>query len=81
MKPEELLGVIVRAFGLLIVAYALYGELFALLESVGFIPNAREPASRHGLFGALYLLIALMIVKMADPIARLTYGRARHRAP
>jgi hypothetical protein len=54
--------------GLLIAAYALYDELFAILEASGYIHYAKFPASMHGFFGFIYLLIGLVIVKMADLI-------------
>ena len=77
MTPKAALGVFVRVFGLLIIAYALYDELYALLEVWGFAPNAAYPASRHGLFGILYLLIGIVTVGLADPIAKLAYWSDR----
>jgi hypothetical protein len=73
MTPKDALGVFVRAIGLLIVAYALYDELFAALEMWGFAPNAHYPASVHGCYGILFFLIGAVIVRLADPIARLAY--------
>jgi hypothetical protein len=77
MTPKAALGVFIRVFGLLIIAYALFDELFALLEAWGFVPGAVYPASRHGLIGLLYLLIGVVTVGLADPIAKLAYWSDR----
>jgi hypothetical protein len=73
LKPQDALGLLIRVFGLLIAAYALYDELFAAIEAAGFLPNARDPASRHGLFGILYFLIGVVIVRTADHIVNFAY--------
>jgi hypothetical protein len=80
VKPEDALGLLIRVFGLLIVAYAIYDEMFAGLEAAGFIPNARETASKHGLFAILYFLIGIVIVKAADQIVRFAYGTKNSRS-
>jgi hypothetical protein len=79
LKPEDVLGLFIRVFGLMIAAYAFYSEFFAAIEVAGFTPSAHETASTHALFGVLYLLIGVVIVKAADYIVKFSYGTKLHR--
>ena len=77
MRPRDILGVFIRFFGLLICAYGLYDELYAIMEAAGFILQAQYSAARHGMFGVLFFLIGAVIVRTADLVAKLAYWSDR----
>ena len=79
MQPRELLGVLVRAGGLVLVLFSAFDFLHVGEKLVG-IPWASSypPFSRVILAGVVYIAFGLAIIWFAEAIVRFAYGRVQN---
>jgi hypothetical protein len=77
VSPKDVLGVLIRAFGLLVAVYGIYEIFFSIVETMGLTSTAQFPPSRHAMFGTIYWVFGLIIVRTADLVSTVAYGRRR----
>ena len=81
MQPRELLGVLVRAGGLVRVLLSAF-DFVHVGEKVAGIPWASSylPFNRVILAGVVYVALGLAIIWFAEAIVRFAYGRQQNGA-
>jgi len=75
MRPRDILGVVIRAFGLWLIFQALSNGLLALIKIKLMAPQA-VPFSENEAFAAFYLVMGLLLIVLADLIVQVVYGAA-----
>jgi hypothetical protein len=73
MTAKDLLGVIVRIFGLILIVWGGYSLIFAGLESTGLIPAGHQPITILLSGGVLYVASGVLIVRKAQAIENFCY--------
>ena len=73
MTAKDLLGLIVRVFGLFVMVWGMYAGLYAVIESVGLLPDSRYPVKMHALGFGLKVWIGFVIVHYVDCIVEFAY--------
>ena len=76
MDYRALFGIVVRAFGLVLIWDGFYEGLFATLEKAGIDRMAQFPATPHMFFAAAYFIAGGITLKAANLIVDLAYGSA-----
>jgi|HubBroStandDraft_5_1064220.scaffolds.fasta_scaffold2177671_1 hypothetical protein len=79
MTPGDILGLFIRIFGLLVAVYGIYNMLFAASAALDLVMAAHSPAGLYMLFGAIYVILGVVVLRAADKIVAFAYPRGQHR--
>jgi hypothetical protein len=63
MDYQALFGVVVRAFGLVLIWDGFYEGLFATLQKAGVNRSTYYPPASHAIFAAAYVLAGVIAIK------------------
>ena len=72
MKPRQAFGVVVRAFGLFVILYGIYGGSYTVAHLLGV---GRSAIPAEFIFSVFFLLLGLALILGAEWVVRLAYGR------
>jgi hypothetical protein len=72
MKPRQAFGVVVRAFGLFVMLYGIYGGSYTIAHLLGV---GRSAIPAEFIFSVFFLLLGLALILGAEWVVRLAYGR------
>lgn len=73
MTPKDILGLIVRLSGLLLAAFGIYSIVFAVGYFLGQINMGHSTSLAYFVFGLLYLIGGIAILKKAESIENFCY--------
>ncbi len=73
MTAKDVLGLIVRLFGLLLMVCGIYGEIYALMELAGYKSEARYTTTVHVVYGLILLVLGYVVIKAAPAIENFCY--------
>jgi hypothetical protein len=74
MRPRDLLGVAIRAFGLWSIYQGLYECFFMLLRQRA--STAAFESWQYGALATFHLVLGIFLLVMADLVVRAVYGAA-----
>jgi hypothetical protein len=79
MQGRELFGVALRVFGVWFLIQAGVDTVFLLLRTNDVLNGLRSQVTQDKLFIGYYILLAIILIGLADPVVRLVYGPSDKR--
>lgn len=73
MTAKEILGLLVRAWGLYTLFSAAYSMLFAAIDAGGLALHAQYVPLAHVLFSFFYFIVGAVLINYADRIVDFAY--------
>jgi hypothetical protein len=77
MQGRELFGVALRLLGVWFLVQAGVYTVFLFLRTSDVLTGLRSQATQDKLFIGYYILVAIILIGLADHIVRLVYGSAK----
>jgi uncharacterized membrane protein YidH (DUF202 family) len=78
MQPQEVFGIIVRSFGLLLAFYGVWNFIFGLMRAISLLDNAdtskpRPSAKVYLITALLFCIVGILLLTKAQVVIQMAY--------